>query len=413
MSIQSQVDAASVGAVVLIAAGTFNENVYIGKSVILRGAVDANGKPLSIIAPSGGWNGIHVKGHNVTIENFQIINAPGDGIAAEGVHHTTIRNCKIRECGESGIQFDRCDWFLVENCELIANAETGWFSGISAYQNKVLATGTLIDGYRNVIRNIIAYGQDTRGGNHTDGNGIIIDDFNNTQGGGQSGGYTHGCLVENCLLYNNDGKGLQITWSNNVTARKITAVNNNRDLENTGTWRGDISVSQSKGVKLEDCLAVTYRGTGRLANNRAYDNTSTTNAFNTTTFLRNIGWDASGTPSVRTDSGNVTPVVTWVNPGMSFTQAMSNPSPSDFIPTITTTAGWRPTGGVIVPDPEPEPEPEPDPDPDLTELTARVTAVEAKVAALETISAQQTTAISALTSRVTALEGFDTKIKDL
>jgi hypothetical protein len=332
VSVQSQIDAAAAGSTVTVAAGVHRENLYIGKPLKLVGL------PGAIIAPSGGWNAITVKANNVTIEGLEIVNAPGDGIECDGVHHVTIRRCTARYCGESGIQFNRCDWFLVEDCTTYGNAETGWFSGISAWQNKVLAAGTLIGGFRNIIRNCICYGQNTWNASsmQQDGNGIVLDDFNNTQGGGEPGGYTHKTLIHNCLCYDNDGKGIHVVWTDNVTVRLCTCVNNSLNPLNPATWLSEISVAHSKNVTLDRNIAVCSRGAGSLANKRAYNNTSPSwaPAFNTTKWAGNVGWDAASTPSIRLDIGNAAPSsagLKWLNPKL-----------ANYVPTVATAAGWRP-----------------------------------------------------------------------
>ena len=113
-------------------------------------------------------------------------------------------------------------------------------------------------GFHNVVRNNICFGNrviDLPGNPepaHTDGNGIIIDDFRNTQlpDVGQYGqlksrksatNYVFNTLVENNLSYGNGGKGIHIFLSDNVTVRNNAAHWNNRDELNPGTWRGELS----------------------------------------------------------------------------------------------------------------------------------------------------------------------------
>ncbi|HET9069778.1 MAG TPA: right-handed parallel beta-helix repeat-containing protein, partial [Amaricoccus sp.] len=344
MSIQSQINAAAAGAVVTIAPGTYAEAITIGKPLTLKGA------GAIIRPPASAWNAISISANNVTIEGFQIIDAPGDGIEANNVYGVTVLGCTISGSGESGIQTNGCDLVRVEGNTLIGNARNTWCSGISLYQNR--ARGAATDGFRNVIRGNICRDNVTlpSGGPHTDGNGIIIDDFQSTQTSGFPN-YTYPTLVENNLCIGNGGKGIQVTWSDNVTVRNNTAVGNNVDVNNDGTWRGDISISESKGAVVEKNIAVCARGSGRLSSNRAYGNTSVASKYNTTTYLGNVGWDAAGTPSVQTDGSNAAPGagVTWVNPKLG----------ADWVPTIDTDAGWRATGYEPTPLPAPMPEPEP------------------------------------------------------
>jgi serralysin len=393
MSIQSQINAAASGATVTIAPGTYPENVTISKPVKLIG-----GPGVFLKGQAGGWNGIHVDANDVTIDGFDISGAKGDGIEANGQHHITILNCVVHGSGESGIQGNQSDWFRIENCKCYGNAGTGWFSGISLYQQKELATGTLIEGkWRNLIRNCECYNNDTKGGNHTDGNGIIIDDWNNTQGGGQTGGYKHGILVENCCVYGNDGKGVQVTWANNVTVRYVTAYGNDKDAENSGSWRGGISISESTGCTVELCIAEAVRGSGPLANNRAYCDTSQ-GVKNATRWVNCIGWDAAGTPSIRLDGGNPNPSgIQWVNPQLNKTT---------WLPGITTDAGWRPAVEPVEPvDPVEPVEPVEPVIPPTGDVDARLAALESAVAVLQE-------KVSDLNAEVVKQAKFDTEIAD-
>ena len=200
---------AKAGDTVIVRAGTYAEAVTIGKSLTLTGEAGAILKP-----PSSAWNGITIAASNVTIEGLEIAGAKGDGIEGNGVHHITVRGCKVHGCGESGIQTNYSDWVTIEGNECWGNARDTWASGISTYQNRNIATGTLVDGFRNVIRGNICHDNVTlpAGGPHTDGNGIIIDDYQSTQTAGFPN-YNFPTLVENNLCYGNGGKGIQVTWS--------------------------------------------------------------------------------------------------------------------------------------------------------------------------------------------------------
>ncbi|MGA2348018.1 MAG: fibronectin type III domain-containing protein, partial [Candidatus Sulfotelmatobacter sp.] len=72
----------------------------------------------------------------------------------------------------------------------------------------------------------------------TDGNGIIIDTFNNA--GGTNVNYPYQTLVANNVSYNNGGKGVHVFRSDYVTVANNTAYNNNLDPFNNGIGRGEI-----------------------------------------------------------------------------------------------------------------------------------------------------------------------------
>jgi parallel beta-helix repeat protein len=72
----------------------------------------------------------------------------------------------------------------------------------------------------------------------TDGNGIIIDTFNNA--GSTNMNYPYQTLVANNVSYNNGGKGVHVFRSDYVTVANNTAYDNNLDPFNSGIGRGEI-----------------------------------------------------------------------------------------------------------------------------------------------------------------------------
>jgi hypothetical protein len=78
----------------------------------------------------------------------------------------------------------------------------------------------------------------------TDGNGIIIDTFNNA--GSTNVDYPYQTLVANNVTWNDGGKGVHIFRSDNVTVANNTAYNNNLDPFNNGIGRGEIDSIESQ-----------------------------------------------------------------------------------------------------------------------------------------------------------------------
>ena len=126
------------GDTVIVRAGTYNEAVVIDHGGSAAGDVtlksETPGAAL-IRPPSGAWNAISVAANHVTVDGFDIGGARGDGIEANNVHHITIRNSTVHGSGESGIQFNWSEFITIEGNETYENGSTGWFSGISIYQN--------------------------------------------------------------------------------------------------------------------------------------------------------------------------------------------------------------------------------------------------------------------------------------
>ncbi|AUW42174.1 right-handed parallel beta-helix repeat-containing protein [Rhizobium leguminosarum] len=294
---------------VVVKPGTYNESINFDKDGSAAGDItlrsEVPGAAL-IRPPAGSYTGISVNANYVTIEGFDIKGGNGDGIEANNVHHVSILNNKVHDSGESGIQFNYSDFVKIVGNETYNNASSGWFSGISIYENRNITGDTSTTGYRNIVQNNISHDNVTKTGAHTDGNGIIIDDFQSTQADGHPN-YTFKTLVDNNLVYENGGKGIQVAWSDSVTVQNNTAYHNNQDPLNDGTWRGELSNAQSSNNTWVNNIAVADPSVNK--NNTAVDNTSYGGYTNA-----NVVWanndtynGTAGQASVRTDGGNAMP----------------------------------------------------------------------------------------------------------
>lgn len=291
---------------VIVRPGTYNEQVALtqsgaeGSPIVLRSEIP--GAAL-IRPPEWAWNAVDIRANHVTIQGFDISGSGGgDGIEANDVHHIQILDNIVHGNGESGIQTNWAEFITIEGNTTYDNASGGWFSGISLYQTRNITGDTETEGFRTIVRNNISYDNVTEKGAHTDGNGIIIDDFQSTQTSGH-GNYDYPTLVENNLVYNNGGKGIAVHWSDNVTVRNNTAWHNNLDNRNDGTWRGELSNQDSNGTTWINNIAVAdpsanpdNTAIGFYGNN---DNVE---------WLNNLSFNGrDGDASMRLDGGNAAP----------------------------------------------------------------------------------------------------------
>ena len=76
----------------------------------------------------------------------------------------------------------------------------GVISGISIHLAQNITGDTTTNGYRIIVRDNVSYDNITKNAAHTDGNGIIIDDFNATQDRTASA-YRFPTLVEGNIVY--------------------------------------------------------------------------------------------------------------------------------------------------------------------------------------------------------------------
>jgi parallel beta-helix repeat protein len=314
------------GATDLAGASTGNAVLEITRS-------GSAGKPIRFVNYPGhtpivqfnGWNGILIKASYIQIEGIEVRGAmsvqtlaaalaqpvscgnagsvnsayQGNGINVDGrittsnlVHptHILIKNCKAYECGGGGIATSEADYVTIENNITYNNA---WYSvyansGISLFHAYNSDNDSI--SFKNIIRNNISYGNDQKVGtsscSFTDGNGIIIDDFRNTQSSSTIGGqiYKGQTLVENNIVYNNGGRGIHAYLADNCTFRNNTTYQNSFASTPNGN-EGEITVVSSNNVKVYN--NIMYARTGKkLSTYSSSSNLQENNnlMFNSSTF---------------------------------------------------------------------------------------------------------------------------------
>jgi parallel beta-helix repeat protein len=226
---------------VIVKAGTYHEAILLDQDgaadneIVIRSELPGAAK---LRPPSKGtYSTFKIKADYVAIRGFDVVGGGGHAIDVEEAHHVTIAGNIAHDSGGSGISSSRSDWLTVEGNRVYGNASTNGYqcSGISLWQNRDLSDGDAP--FRNIIRNNITY-DNVQGPaidwEHTDGNGIIIDGFHDTD-------YRYGTLIEGNVSYGNGGKGIHVFLSDHVTVRNNTVWHNNHDNLNEGTWRGELS----------------------------------------------------------------------------------------------------------------------------------------------------------------------------
>jgi len=166
----------------------------------------------------------------------------GNGISVDGryetnkPHHVRIADNTVSQCSGAGVSVIQSDWATVENNHVHGNCK--WMiyagSGISIYQavNFDAAAGA----YRMLIRHNRTHANMCTQpwsaiGKVSDGNGIIIDDFRNTQNKSTNGVYQGRTLVQGNLSYRNGGSGVHAYLSNRVDIINNTAWMNSASPE--------------------------------------------------------------------------------------------------------------------------------------------------------------------------------------
>ena len=266
-SIQWAADLSQPGDTTFVRGGTYSETFHAGASVVLRNDGTASDwinfrayPGETPVIDHDTYAGFLVLGNYVEVSGFEVttstgISNPGDssdgqnwgsGISVVGnyqfagpsfenkrPHHVRINDNHVYGMGGSGITATRTDYLQLEGNRIHHNSffNPNQSSGISLYQ---LIDQDTAPGYHNIIRGNTSYSNQNTvspsgGGNRTDGNGIIIDDGQNTQFGSTFPAYTGSTLIENNVLFDNGGKGVNVFKSDNVDIINNTLFKNGKD----------------------------------------------------------------------------------------------------------------------------------------------------------------------------------------
>ena len=216
---------------------------------------------------------------------------PCSGNNTIGYHHIWVLNSNISGYGQAGIEFADGDYFYVVHDTISNNShdcQAAQGSGLSYFLPILLSpyTPTAGDGNNSVTGNtgslfrmFVTY---TVFFNNyigcasppvTDGNGIIMDDWQGDQFATPTGNpmYIGGGLVDHNVVYNNGGGGIHVFASLGVTVTNNSVFNNYVDTVSTNQgFRGNIDDAASYGgTYLNNISVAIAAGSGILQNNSA------------------------------------------------------------------------------------------------------------------------------------------------
>jgi parallel beta-helix repeat protein len=245
---------------VIVMPGVYSEQVVVSKGGDANGYLTLKSQvphAAKIRSPEHTYSAVNIISSYVIFEGFDVqAGGSGHGIEAtfidgnpanNGPHHIKIINNISHQSAGSGIGVAYGDFYTIERNVCYGNCATNRYqgSGISIYAARSVSDAS--EPFRNFVRENLCFdNMEIRlPGDpeppHSDGNGIIIDDFTNSQSGHPAGIYPFKTLVENNVCYRNGGRGVHVFLTNNVVVLNNTAYHNNRDSLNPGTWRGELS----------------------------------------------------------------------------------------------------------------------------------------------------------------------------
>ena len=268
-TVQRALDALAGGDVLILAPGDY----LLPDVARLRDRSGTAERPTTIIAQKpwrtnliienkkgGLW--IH-DSHHVLVEGLRIRHAyPDDpeknwatGLQAFDSDYVTFRNNYVQDCGCGGISFREGDYATIIYNVVRGNARhSPWnCSGISVYQPEQLDDKP---GFHIQILANLAYNNECDipfnvGQHHhdtpTDGNGIILDDFQNSQRTGYPP-YLAETLVTANHVYNNGGAGIKAYEVDRATITSNVVFLNLRVLNKYPKVPGEISIAWCHGT---------------------------------------------------------------------------------------------------------------------------------------------------------------------
>lgn len=190
------------------------------------------------------FDGFEIDGGNLGLISLPM--TTGSCLIGQG-HHFQVLNSLVHDCGGEAIGAMFHDWYTFVGNTVYNNAHFSLYqaSGISIYEPRAVTfTATAADTaatYHILVKNNVSHdnGEWYVAGDHSDGNGIIMDDFRNSQTGHAAYPYT--ALVQGNTSYNNGGRGIHVFSTDNITVDSNIVYNNNLDDLIIGPWRGELS----------------------------------------------------------------------------------------------------------------------------------------------------------------------------
>jgi parallel beta-helix repeat protein len=142
-TIQAAVDAASSSDVIQVAAGTYAENVTIGKPLTLKGAnagvsgTSGSRSAESIISGSGGAGvGVSIDASGVTVDGFTITGAASTGVFIDSSSQNVTVSDNIITDNSIGLYGNCAANCLVQHNEFTGNNRTGSAGGAGIYTDQ-------------------------------------------------------------------------------------------------------------------------------------------------------------------------------------------------------------------------------------------------------------------------------------
>jgi parallel beta-helix repeat protein len=262
-TIQKAADTLVAGDTVLIKSGTYTETVRPANSGTADAYITYKAYPgHNPVVLSDWWSTFRIDGKNYIEVNGLTLTGShfsGTGIAPKDSHHIRIINNVVYGNGEGGIDTnERTDYLLIEGNVVFDNAFSSPYqgSGISLWKQK---SWDQAPGFHSIVRRNIIYGNRNGVGEHSDGNGIIVDLSLDSPA----------VLIENNVIFGNGGQCIDVYSSNNVVVRNNTCYYNYADPQIRRVF-GEITAGEAVNVRVFNNAIYSRKGVPTTASYGSY-----------------------------------------------------------------------------------------------------------------------------------------------
>jgi parallel beta-helix repeat protein len=317
------------------------------------------GNVISVWAPYIIIDGFEIDGNHARTSGHGIDGCAGGGRMINIAHHFVAINNVVHDMGGAGLSTCTADYITWRNNIVYNTSSTNPYqvSGIDVWEPKALAPGSFTPTAADKVQFgiIISYNiahDNSEGpsisGEHTDGNGIIIDTtVGNASCSTCDSRYPGEILVLGNVSYNNGGGGIHVFLSSDVTVANNTVYNNYRDQLNLGKARGELSNGGSKNITWVNNIAIAVPGSGIFSNNKPI-----------VTFPLGGGFEDSGTWARNIAVGGevISDKTSYVNPSMNLIGVdpqLTSPVEGNFVPLSSSPAVRAGLPESYVPSPTP------------------------------------------------------------
>ena len=289
-SVDAAVARALPGTCVTLLDGVFRQTVRLGRGgnadtatgyVVVRAEhpgramIIPPGAAASARNPYGTYSVVEIAANYLVIDGIELSGGTHGGRAAgHGIdstadvtrnwHHIQVLNTVVHDMGGSGIQLGYGDWYEVTGNVVHDNAWTNGYqtSGISIYEPIGAAADRPDAVHISITGNVSHDNREVAVGCaaadplcHTDGNGIILDDFQQAQ---RPGGrpYAYRASVRRNVVFRNGGAGIEVySGAAPIIVENNTSYANYGDPLNGGTFRGELYDASASNVVWKDNIA--------------------------------------------------------------------------------------------------------------------------------------------------------------